>query len=170
MVVNAYHPRVVGQAAAGAGEVRIERRGVLVPLVDIPASRVSLPDLYQLTPYGAAAAVQDPAPDEDAFSDRLARAADGQVRLQHVDITGAEDGREQLAVLGIDPPEVPDRVTPDGTAVRREVQSRLGLAERRAGVDLRDLLADDTLAYQAGFDGRNAHACNVEAAGQPGRH
>jgi hypothetical protein len=49
--------RVVGQAAAGAGEVRVQWRGVLVALVHVPTGRVGLPDLHQLPPHRAAVAV-----------------------------------------------------------------------------------------------------------------
>ena len=49
----------------------------------------------------------------------------------------------------------------DGAAVRREVQPRLCLAGRCAGLDLLDLLADDPLADQAGLEDGNAHASHA---------
>ncbi len=62
---------VVGQAAPGAGEVRVERRVVGVDLVPVAAGGVGLPDLDQLPAQRLAVAPEDAAADDDP----LARAA-----------------------------------------------------------------------------------------------
>ena len=85
---------VVGQAAADAGEVRVERRRVLVALVDVATAGVGLPDLDQLAPHRPAVAVQHPAGDHHPLADRLAAVLDGQVGLQRVDVAVAEDRRD----------------------------------------------------------------------------
>jgi hypothetical protein len=153
--------RVVGQAAAGAREVRVERRGVLVTLVHVPAGRVGLPDLHQLAPDRPAVTVQHAAAYHDARPDRLTGAADRQIRLQRIDIGPPEDRRDQLGPLRVRRPQVPGRMAQDRAAVRREVQPRLRLAGRRVGLDLLDLLADDPLAHQAGLEDGNAHASHA---------
>jgi hypothetical protein len=167
MVVNEYHPRVVGQAASGAGEVRVQRRGMLVALVHVPAGRVGLPDLHQLPPYRSAVAVQHAPAHHDARPDRLAGALNRQVRFQRIDVGPVEDRRDQLGTLRIGVPQVPSRVTHDCAAVWRKVQLRLRLAGRRVGLDLLDLLADDPLAHQAGLEDGNAHA-NHATSRHPG--
>ena len=79
MVVNEYHPASSVRQRPVAGEVRVQRRGMLVALVHVPAGRVGLPDLHQLAPHRPAVAVQHAAAHHDALADRLAGAPDGQV-------------------------------------------------------------------------------------------
>ena len=73
---------VVGQAAADAGEVRVDRRGMLVALVDVAPGGVGLPDLDELAAHRPAVAVDDPAGDHHPLADRLAGVLDGQVGLE----------------------------------------------------------------------------------------
>ena len=63
---------VIGQAAAGAEEIRIERRGMLVDLVNITSGGVRLPDLDQRIAHRPAVFVEHAARHDDAFAERLA--------------------------------------------------------------------------------------------------
>ena len=99
IVVNRY-PRPVRQAATHAGEVRVDRRRVLIPLVDVAAGRIRLPDLDQLTDHRATLAVHDPAGDDHPLADRLAVVLDRQIRLQGVHIPLAEARRPSSIVSG----------------------------------------------------------------------
>ncbi len=83
---------VVGQTAADAGEVGVQRGRVLIALVGVPAGGVGLPDLDELTAYGAAGAVQDAAGDRDAFAERLAGMLPGEIGVQVGDVRDAERG------------------------------------------------------------------------------
>src|SRR6266446_6459239 len=65
-------PLPIGQAAAGANEVRVERRGVVVLRVHVSPGGVGLPPLYQRVTHRAAVAVDDAAADDDPFAERLA--------------------------------------------------------------------------------------------------
>src|SRR5260370_41454009 len=64
-------PLPIGQAAAGAGEVRVERRGVVVYRVDIPPGGVGLPYLHQRVSHRVAVAVDDATADDHPFAERL---------------------------------------------------------------------------------------------------
>src|SRR4030095_8595037 len=74
-------PVIPGQAPADSGEVRINRRRMLVALVQVPAAGVGLPDLYQLTADRPTISVQHPAGDDDPLSNRLTAVLDRQVGL-----------------------------------------------------------------------------------------
>ena len=122
----------VGEAAAHAGEVRVDRRRVLVALVDVAPARVGLPDLDELVPHRTAVAVEDPAGDHHPLADRLAAVLDGQVGLERVDVVLAEDRRPQLDPLGVGVVRGPWwGAAGRWTAVRRVVQPGLGLDGRR---------------------------------------
>ena len=84
---------VVGEAAADADEVRVERRRVLVALVDVAPGRVGLPDLDELVAYRPAVAVEDAPGHLHPLADRLAAVLDGQVGLERPDVALAEDRR-----------------------------------------------------------------------------
>ena len=73
---------VVGEAAAGAGEVRVERRGVLVDLVPVAAGRVRLPDLDQRVAHRPAVLVEHAAGDDDPLAERLALVLARQVAVE----------------------------------------------------------------------------------------
>src|SRR5450631_4828785 len=72
----------IGDAAAGAGEVGIQRGGVLVDGVGIPTRRVRLPDLDQGVGDRPAALVEDTAGDDDALTLRLALVLSGEVVVE----------------------------------------------------------------------------------------
>ena len=63
----------IGRGAAGPREVRIERRRMVVPGVEITSGRVGLPDLDQRVSHGMAVCVDDTAVHDNAFAKRLAR-------------------------------------------------------------------------------------------------
>jgi hypothetical protein len=62
---------LIRQCAAGAGEVGIERRGVLVLRVPIAARGIGLPNLDECLRHGMAVIIQHPAGDYDAFAVRF---------------------------------------------------------------------------------------------------
>ena len=84
----------VGLRAAGAGEIRIERRRMLVDDVDVAAAGVGLPDFDQRIGHAAAVLVEHMAVHDDAFAERLALVLDGEIvivlahRLVAVDRAG----------------------------------------------------------------------------------
>ena len=131
-----------GDAAADAGEVGVQRCRVLVPLVDVAAGGVRLPDLHQLAGDGTAVAVEHPAGDDDAFAQRLAVVLDGQVRFQRVDVHVPERRRVELDGFRVRVVQVLGGVAQDAAAVRRVVQPRLDLRRgtvlERLGVGLAD--------------------------------
>ena len=77
--------------AAGAGEVGIERRGVLVDGVDVAAGGVALPDLDQRVGHGPSVLVEHAALDDDALAQRLAGVLRGEVGLLRLDVGVAVD-------------------------------------------------------------------------------
>ncbi len=132
-------PVVVGQAAPGPGEPRVQRRGVLVALVEVAAGRVGLPDLDQLAPHRPAVAVEHPPGHDHPLPHRLAVVLHGQVGLARADLVLPEHRRPQLQPLGVDLLERLGGVPQQAGAVRRVVQPRLGLAPRQRRRDRLDL-------------------------------
>ena len=131
---------LVGQAAAHAGEVRVEGRGVLVALVHVAAGRVGLPDLDQLVPHRPSVAVRDPAGDLQPLADGFARVLDGEVGLQGRPRRARRRPGPALDALGVGLHRALGGVPQDAGAVRRVVQPRAGLDGARRVVRLRDLL------------------------------
>ena len=87
---------VVGQRAAAAGEVRVERRGVLVAVVAVATGGVGLPDLDELVAHRAPVAVEDPARDHDALAQRLADVLAGEVGVERRHVGRAEHRSSEL--------------------------------------------------------------------------
>ena len=83
-----------------AGEVRVERRRVLVALVDVAAGGVRLPDLEQRAADRAAVLVEHAPGDDDPLAERLARRP-ARVRSASArrDRVLAEDRRAQVVKL-----------------------------------------------------------------------
>ena len=83
----------IGHAAAGAEEVRIDRRVVLVGGVDIAAGGVCLPEFQHSVWYRATVIAEHATGDDDAFAEWLAvaPAVSGEVVVQGVDAGGAVD-------------------------------------------------------------------------------
>src|SRR3546814_5450720 len=67
---EAIAPRVVGHHPARAGEVRVERRVMLVPRVDVAAAGIGLPDLHQGPRHRAAVFVEHAAAHDNALAKR----------------------------------------------------------------------------------------------------
>ena len=63
----------------GAGEVRVERRRVLIDLVAVASRRIRLPDLDQRLRHRASIVVEDPSLDDDALAKGLAGVLPGEV-------------------------------------------------------------------------------------------
>src|SRR4029453_11670413 len=87
-------PVISGQTPADSGEVRVDRRRMLVTFVQVSAAGVGLPDLYQLTADRPTISVQPPAGDDDPLSNRLTAVLDRQIGLNGVHIAMAEADRK----------------------------------------------------------------------------
>src|SRR6185312_16010587 len=111
----------VGTATAGAGEVRVERRGVLVDLVAVASARIGLPDLDQRASDRPPVLVEDPPGDGDPLADRLARMLPRQVVVELADRVLAEDRPVERVELLRQRDERPFRHPPAGRAVARVV-------------------------------------------------
>ena len=81
---------VVGDGAAAAGEVRIERRRVLVDPMAIATGRVGLPDLDQRVANGAAVAPEHATADDDALAQGLARVLRRQIAVARAHVVRPE--------------------------------------------------------------------------------
>jgi hypothetical protein len=115
-----------GDAAAHAGEVGVQRGGVLVTLVDVAAGRVGLPDFHELPGHGAAVAVQYLAGHDDPLALGFAVVLDGQVRFQGVHVLVAECRRVQLDCFRVCVVQAFGGVPQDAAAVGGVVQPGLG--------------------------------------------
>ena len=82
----------VGDGAAGAGEVRVQRCVVQVTLVVVATGGVGLPDLHQDARHRQAVFIEHTPVNDDAFALGLAVMLGGQVVVLRVDALGA-DGR-----------------------------------------------------------------------------
>jgi hypothetical protein len=72
---------LVGDGAARAGEIRIERRRMLIDDVDITAAGIGLPDFNQHVRHRAAILVEHLAVDDDALAERLACGLLGEIGI-----------------------------------------------------------------------------------------
>ncbi len=136
---------VVGEGAAGPGEVRVDRRRVLVALVDVATGGIGLPDLDELVAHRASVTVEHPARDHDAFPDRFTVVLDRQVGLERSDVAVTEDRGEQLDRLRIRLVQVLAGMAEQAAPVGRVVEARLGLVRTGALVVVADpcnLVAD----------------------------
>ena len=109
----------------------VQRRGVLVALVDVATTGVGLPDLDELVPDRAAVAVDHPPGHLHPLADRLAVVLHGQVGLAGADVALAEDGRPELHALGIGLVRALGGVPQQARAVRRVVEAGPGLLAGR---------------------------------------
>src|SRR5438105_14826054 len=79
---------LVGDAAAGAAEVGVEGRWMLVLLVEIATGGIGLPELDYRVPDRPAVAVEDAAADDNALAQRLAGVLPRQIVLPGADVAG----------------------------------------------------------------------------------
>jgi hypothetical protein len=149
---------VVSDAAARAGEVGVERRRMLVPLVDVTARGVRLPHLDELMPHRAPLAIEHLPGDDHSRAERLTPMLDGEVRLDLRDIPVPERGRPQFDGLGVDVVQVLGRMPQQAAPVGREVEFDT-LGSRRPGRDrvLVLLLPRGDLVRDLGLAGRCRH-------------
>ena len=87
----------VGEDAARAQEIRIERRRMIVARVAIAARRIGLPDLHQRVRHAAAVFIQHPAGHDDALALRRLGKMQRQVVIGLADRVVAVDGSGQFA-------------------------------------------------------------------------
>ena len=88
---------LVGLGAAGAGEVRIERRGMLIDDVDVAPARVRLPDFDKRVGDRPAVLVEHAPMHDDPLPDRLAPVLSGQVLVAGLHRVLAVDWSGQFA-------------------------------------------------------------------------
>src|SRR3954469_22088118 len=81
---------VVGHAAPGAREVRVERGVPGIPAVLVAPGGVGLPDLDEGVAQRPAGGVEDAPRDRDALADRVAGLLAGEVVVALVDALGPE--------------------------------------------------------------------------------
>src|SRR5450759_3374130 len=111
-------PFAVGQAPAGAGEVRIERRCVRVHRIHVTPRGVGLPHLDECGTHRAPVAVEHPPADDDPLPQRLAGVLAGQIRVLGAQRHAAEHRAWQaVEPLGRKPDELVSGCSQD----RREV-------------------------------------------------
>src|ERR1700722_8011784 len=115
-----------GQATAHPGEVRIDRRRVVVALVVLATGSIGLPDLDELARHRPTRCVPQPPGHDDALPDGLAGMAGGEVGVDGVDVLAAEARGPALNFVRVDADERGSRMAQQAAAVRRVVQPRLG--------------------------------------------
>src|SRR5690606_41349798 len=91
----------VGEGAAHAGEVGVQRRVVLLAPMRVPPGRVGLPDLHQLPGDGASVAVQATPGDGDALPDGLPGVLPGEVVVDVGDVPVPERGGGEFDQLRV---------------------------------------------------------------------
>ena len=151
---------VVRQAAAGAGEVRVERGRVLVAVVEVAAGGVRLPDLDQRRADRPAVAVGDPAGDDDPLAERLALVLAGEVVVELADGVVAVDRPGQLRQRPREQQQRLPRRARDGRAVVgievRRVWARRPCRGRARARCAGRLLIRLAVSPFAGFSARSA--------------
>src|SRR5262249_48490817 len=120
----------VRETPAGAGEVRVERGGMLVDLVLVPPGRVRLPDLDERAGNGPAGLVEHAPVDDDALAERLAVVLSGQVAVGRRDSLVAEDRALECVERFRQRHERPLRRAPARRAVAGIVDLHLGAEAR----------------------------------------
>ena len=85
IVTKRYRPSTSVSTRPAAGEVRIERRVVLVVLVRVAAGGIRLPDFDQRVAHGAAVFVHHAPLDDDPLAERLAGVLAGQIGVGGAD-------------------------------------------------------------------------------------
>src|SRR5688572_28547809 len=110
----------VGDAAAHAGEVRVEGSRMLVLIMRVPTGRVGLPHFDELMRNRPAFAVEHLTGDYKALTQRFPDVLDREVAFFRLDLVTHENRRAQLDGLGVDVVQVLDRMTEDAASVRSE--------------------------------------------------
>ena len=82
---------LVGERSSRAGEVRIERRGVVVLRVRISSRRIRLPNLDQAIRHGVPIAIDHPAAHDDALPQRLSCMLNREILIDRTNIGMAKD-------------------------------------------------------------------------------
>src|SRR5690606_17507527 len=118
-------PLGIGDEPAGTGEIRIERRIVLIDAVVVPAGRVRLPYLHQDVRNRFAVLVEYASADEDPLAQRLALVLRGEVVVGGLDVVVAENRRRDLRKSVRKDNERLSRRSLDGRRVFREQVLRL---------------------------------------------
>src|SRR5712691_1316172 len=137
----------VGHGAPGAGEVRIERRIVLIGTVRIAPGTVCLPDFDQGVRHRPAVLVQHAPAHDNALADRLAPVLAGEIVVGRLDVAVAEDRAGQLGQRLRRHDERLRRAALLRRGVRRVVVPRLGTRMKTAVARQRAALSGDSLVH-----------------------
>src|SRR3984893_1103861 len=81
----------IGQGAPATGKVRIERRRMLVRVVEVAPGRVALPDLHQGVSYRKSIVVDHPARYRNTLSDRLTSMLSSEIVVGLADLIVPEE-------------------------------------------------------------------------------
>src|ERR1700739_2427678 len=115
----------LGQATSHSGEVRINRRRMLVELVVVATGSIGLPDLDELARHRLTRRVEHPPGHDDALPDGLPGVTGGEVGVDGPDSLATETARPALALVRVDAHDRTLRMAQPAAAVRRVVQQRL---------------------------------------------
>src|SRR5699024_11937160 len=148
--------------ASGAGEVRIDRRWMLVSFMDVSARGIGLPNLNKLAGYASAFAVEKASGHCNLFADRRAALLYRQVRFQRVNVVIAEDRRPQLNAFGIGVMQFFCGMAMHTAPIGRIVQTRMifeAVGSHVLVTDLGDFAVNVALAGQRRWMMRCGGAC-----------
>src|SRR5467141_2789618 len=137
----------VGHGAPGAGEVRIERRIVLIGAVRIAPGTVRLPDFDQGVRHRPDVLVQHAPAHDNALADRLAPVLAGEIVVGRLDVSVAEDRASQLGQRLWRHDERLRRASLLRRGVRRVVVLRLGTRMKTAVARQLAALSRDSLSH-----------------------
>src|ERR1017187_6900286 len=87
---------LVGEGAARSGEIRIERRRMLIDIVHVTAAGIGLPDFHQCFGHRALVLVEYTAVHDDALAEGLALVLLGQIVVVLLDRVMAEGRTREL--------------------------------------------------------------------------
>src|SRR5690625_636672 len=153
---------VIGQGASGAGEVRIDRRWMLVSLMDVSARGIGLPNLNKLAGYTSASAVEKASGHFTLAAARRTALSYRHVRFRRVHVAFAGDRRPQLDACGIGGMQFFCGMAKHTAAIGRIVQTRLifdAVGSHVLGTDLGDFAVNVALAGQRRWMMRCGGAC-----------
>ena len=134
---------LVGNGAARSGEVRIERRRMLVDIVDVAAAGIRLPDFDERVGNRTLVLVEHVAVHDDAFAERLTFVLLGEVVVAFLHGVVAVNRSGQL-----------------GQSMRHDNQRLRRRALDRAAVARREMLGK---SIQALFWKNQRHSCSLYA-------
>jgi DNA-binding IclR family transcriptional regulator len=142
----------------------VQRRRVLIALVDVAAAGIGLPDLDELATHRPAFSVDDATRHHDTFADGLADMLDRQIRIERRNVVRPETRRPQLDGFWVGVVQFVGGMAKQAAAVRRIVQPGLAFLHTGAvvvGVDSRNFGGDLRLPCHSRTVSSAAHGMKV---------